>query len=158
MCSVIYKHRTVALPRHKSIRKRKRCRSLSFPFSLPFSLSFPFPFPFSIASLLFIGHQVFSLFRVPLMEMRDMSYHHHYKQRDFHFAQLLVISRRKAGLTQEEVALQVGVAGKSIRNWEGGSYYPSEAHMQKLIELYLDKDVFEPGREREEAQALWKQL
>src|SRR5260370_16132283 len=143
MCSVIYKHRTVALPRHKSIRKRKRCRFLSFPFSLPFSLSFPFPFPFSIVSLLFIGHQVFSLFRVPLMEMRDMSYHHHYKQRDFHFAQLLVTSRRKAGLTQEEVALQIGVAGKNNCNLEGGSYYPTETNLKKVIEFVFHKNVFE---------------
>src|SRR5438270_13217669 len=92
------------------------------------------------------------------MEMRDMSYHHRYKQRDFHFAQLLVTLRRKAGLTQKEMAFQVGMAGKSIRNWEGGSYYPTAVHLQKLIELYLDKDVFEPGHEREEARALWEQF
>src|SRR5436190_9203358 len=92
------------------------------------------------------------------MEMRDMNYHHRYKPRDFHFAHLLVTLRRRANLTQEEVGLKIGVANKSIRNWEGGSNYPTEAHLQELIELYFDQDVFEPGHEREEALALWEQF
>src|SRR2546429_8454920 len=92
------------------------------------------------------------------MEMRNMSHHHRYKQRDFHFAHLLVTLRRRAGSTQEEVARQCGLADKSIRNWEGGSNYPTEAHLQNLIALYLEGDVFEPGREREEARTLWEQL
>src|SRR5438094_923161 len=33
-----------------------------------------------------------------LMEGKDMSYHHHYKPRDFDFAQRLVTLRRRAGL------------------------------------------------------------
>lgn len=87
-----------------------------------------------------------------------MSYPRRYKQRDFHFAHLLVTLRRRTGLTQEEVALKVGVAGKSIRNWEGGSNYPTELNLQKLLELYLDKKAFEPGHEREEARTLWEQF
>ena len=87
-----------------------------------------------------------------------MSYYHGYKQRDFHFAQLLVTLRKRASLTQEEVALRVGVTERAIGNWEGGSNYPTESNLQKLIELYLDKNAFEPGHEQDEARALWNQL
>src|SRR5437773_3885586 len=83
---------------------------------------------------------------------------HRYKPRDFDFAQLLVTLRKKASLTQEAVALRMGVGEKSIRNWEGGSHYPSEVNLQKLIELYFDQNVFAPGHEQDEARALWEQL
>src|SRR5438034_11827864 len=87
-----------------------------------------------------------------------MSGQHRYKQRDFDFAQLLVTLRKRAGLTQEEVALQIGVTEKTVGNWEGGSNYPAEANLRKLIELYLCQNVFTPGREQDEAGALWEQL
>src|SRR6266436_1061031 len=50
------------------------------------------------------------------------------------------------------------VSTKAIRNWEGGSNYPSEVHLQKLIRLYLDHHAFAPGYERDEAYALWELL
>src|SRR2546421_9071381 len=87
-----------------------------------------------------------------------MGDHHRYRPRDFAFAQQLVTLRKKAGLTQEAVALRMGVGEKTIRNWEGGINYPSEVNLQKLIELYLDQDVFAPGREPDEARELWEQL
>src|SRR5205809_5165384 len=87
-----------------------------------------------------------------------MSYHQRYKQRDFVFAQRLLTLRKRAGLTQEEMALNVGVTEKAIRNWEGGSNYPSEANLRKLIELYLDQDAFAAGQEQDEAHTLWDQL
>src|SRR5260370_29444524 len=87
-----------------------------------------------------------------------MGDHHRYRPRDFAFAQLLVTLRKKAALTQETVALRMGVGEKTIRNWEGGINYPSEVNLQKLIELYLDQDVFAPGREPDEARELWEQL
>src|SRR5260370_31711218 len=92
------------------------------------------------------------------MEKRNMSSHHRYKSRDFEFGQLLMALRKKAGLTQEEVALRVGVGEKSIRNWEGGTNYPTELNLQRLIELYLAKNAFVPGQEQDEARALWEQL
>src|SRR5260370_14877209 len=92
------------------------------------------------------------------MELRDMSYYHGYKQRDFHFAQLLVTLRKRASLPQEKVALRVGITERAIGNWEGGSNYPKEPNLQKLIELYLDKNAFEPGHEPDEARALWNQF
>ena len=87
-----------------------------------------------------------------------MSYHHRYKPRDFRSAQLLLILRKRTRLTQEEVALRVGVAEKSVRNWEGGIYYPSELNLRKLTELYLNENGFAAGQEQEEARALWERL
>src|SRR5260370_29820851 len=87
-----------------------------------------------------------------------MSYHHRYKPRDFAFAQRLLSLRKRTGLTQEAVALHVEVTEKAIRNWEGGSNYPSEANLRKLLELYLDQDAFAAGQEQDEACTLWEQL
>src|SRR5205807_211950 len=87
-----------------------------------------------------------------------MSYHHRYKPRDYVFAQRLLSLRKRTALTQEAVALHVGVTEKAIRNWEGGNNYPSEANLRKLIELYLDKDAFAAGQEQDEARTLWDQL
>src|SRR5258706_12932139 len=81
-----------------------------------------------------------------------------YKPRNFDFAQLLLSLRRRANLTQEEVAFQLGVAEKSIRNWEGGSNYPTDVHLQALIELYLSLNAFTTGQEQDEARMLWVQL
>lgn len=85
-----------------------------------------------------------------------MSYHR-YKLRDFDFAQLLVDLRKKARFTQDEVARQIGVSAKAIRNWEGGSNYPADAHLRKLIELYLHAHAFPSGQEQEQAHTLWDQ-
>ena len=87
-----------------------------------------------------------------------MSYHRRYKPRDFDFAQRLLTLRKRASLTQEEVALRVGVTEKAIRNWEGGSNHPTEANLRKLIELYLNNRAFAPGQEYDEARQLWEQL
>src|SRR5207248_2592541 len=87
-----------------------------------------------------------------------MNYHHRYKPRDFRVAQLLVTLRKKASLTQEELALRMDVTAKAIGNWEGGSNYPTERNLRKLIELYLDNNVFAPGQERDEVRELWEQL
>src|SRR5437773_3554823 len=92
------------------------------------------------------------------MEKRDMSYHRHYKQREFDFAHQLATLRRRARLTQEEMALRIGVTEKSIRNWEGGSNYPTELNLRKLIEVYLNNDGFTPGQERDEARLFWEPL
>ncbi len=87
-----------------------------------------------------------------------MSHHRRYKQRDFNFAQQLTTLRRRAKLTQEEVALCISVTEKSIRNWEGGSIYPTELNLRKLIELYLDNNVFASGQEQDEARLFWDAL
>src|SRR5205807_5511194 len=86
-----------------------------------------------------------------------MSYHHRYRPRDFVFGLRLLSLRKRTALTQEAVALHVGVTEKAIRNWEGGSNYPSEANLRKLLELYLDQDAFAPGQELDEARTFWQQ-
>src|SRR2546421_4846759 len=98
------------------------------------------PFRFRLLPLL---RTFFCLCRAALMEERDVSYHH-YKSRDFEFGQLLLTLRKRASLTQEEVALQMDVTTKAIRNWEGGSNYPSDVNLQKLITLYLGQHAFAP--------------
>ncbi|HEU5227922.1 MAG TPA: NB-ARC domain-containing protein [Ktedonobacteraceae bacterium] len=70
--------------------------------------------------------------------------------------QLLAL-RRKAGLTQEEMADRVGVSEKAIRNWEGGTSYPGLFNLQKLIETLLFNNALTPGHERDEARTLWEQ-
>src|SRR5260370_19798354 len=120
---------------------------------------FIFSFPTSSYRFLFLRSPPYFLPQQSrLMEGKDMSYHHHYKPRDFDFAQRLVTLRRRAGLSQEGMALQVGVTTRAIRNWEGGTNYPSEANLEKLVELYLDKMVFTSEHEQDEAHVLWDQL
>src|SRR6266567_4404954 len=82
----------------------------------------------------------------------------HYKFRDYQFGQRIMGLRKKAGLTQEEMAIQVGVSEKALRNWEGGIHYPRGANLQKLVEIYLLRQAFTSGQEQEEAKALWELL
>src|SRR5260370_2432473 len=82
----------------------------------------------------------------------------HYKFRDYQFAQRIMALRKKAGLTQEEIAIQVGVSERALRNWEGGIHYPNGTNLQKLIKIYLLRKVFTSGQEQEEAKALWELL
>lgn len=81
-----------------------------------------------------------------------------YKLRDFERAQLLVNLRKKARLTQQMAAQQIGVSTKTLRNWEGGSNYPIDVHLRRLIEVYLDHRAFSSGQERDEASILWQQF
>src|SRR6266705_1308135 len=87
---------------------------------------------------------------------RGMQYHPRYKTNDDPFGLLVLTLRKKAALTQVELAKLVGVTEKTVRNWEGGTDYPSESHLKKLIETYLCRGVFTPGQEREEAKTLWE--
>ncbi len=80
-----------------------------------------------------------------------------YTVKDYRFGLHLLTLRKKAGLTQEEMATRMGVSEKAIRNWEGGAGYPTEVHLQKLIETLLFSGAFTPQHERGEAQALWEQ-
>jgi transcriptional regulator with XRE-family HTH domain len=80
-----------------------------------------------------------------------------YTVKDYRFGLQLLTLRKKAGLTQGEMASQMGVSEKAIRNWEGGAGYPTEVHLQKLIETLLFHRAFTPEHERGEAQALWEQ-
>lgn len=43
--------------------------------------------------------------------------------------------RKAAGLTQEEVARQLGVVGKTVSDWEAGRYMPGFDLMARLIRI-----------------------
>src|SRR5260370_10481564 len=147
MCSTTQKSRALVLP-----IQEYNCRGHTFLYlSLPLFASALFRTS-SLASFVFFPR------RERLMERADMGYQQRYKARDFDFAQRLVTLRKHTGLTQGEIALRVGVTEKAIRNWEGGSNYPSEPNLQKLIEVYLGKNAFTSGHEQDEARLLGELL
>src|SRR5262249_50941251 len=71
------------------------------------------------------------------------------------FCGLVLQLRGRTGLTQRERASRAGVYVGSIHGWETGANYPGVASLQALIVVGLQTGGFTPGREREEAQALW---
>lgn len=48
----------------------------------------------------------------------------------------LAAARKNAGLTQTEVAKQVGVSVCTVVNWEKGRTSPKQADVNKLCSLY----------------------
>jgi WD40 repeat protein/transcriptional regulator with XRE-family HTH domain len=78
-----------------------------------------------------------------------------HKVRDYGFADRAVALRKRAGLTQREVAEQLGVSVQAVHTWEGGLSYPETGHLKSLLALYLERGALEAGREEEEAAALW---
>jgi transcriptional regulator with XRE-family HTH domain len=44
--------------------------------------------------------------------------------------------RLRRGLTQDEVAAEVGVAASTVARWEAGTHRPWAKHAQRLAELY----------------------
>lgn len=53
--------------------------------------------------------------------------------------------RLKRGLTQIEIARQIGVTGNTYRNWELGANLPSEENLEKLNEVLENKGGSEDG-------------
>ncbi len=87
-----------------------------------------------------------------------MSTSHQYTTKSYAFGLLLLTLREKAGLTQAAVAGLIGVSEKAVYNWEAGSDYPTGMNLKKLLEVYLYRNVFPAGHEREEARAVWEQV
>ena len=87
-----------------------------------------------------------------------MSTSHQYTAKNYAFGLLLLTLREKAGLTQTAVAGLIGVSEKAVYNWEAGSDYPTGMNLKKLVEMYLYRNVFTSGNEREEARAVWEQI
>ena len=83
---------------------------------------------------------------------------HHYRKKDYAFGLRLLTLREKTGLTQTAAATTIGVSERVIRNWESGKDYPKETHLQALIVLYMQKEAFTKGQERDEAYVLWEQM
>jgi transcriptional regulator with XRE-family HTH domain len=85
----------------------------------------------------------------------DVSSTSHDYARDYGFADRALALRERAGLTQSDLAALLGVSNRAIQTWEAGDSYPGADRLRQLIALYLERGVFEPGREEEEAAILW---
>lgn len=76
----------------------------------------------------------------------------------------IALKRRELGITQEELAEQLGITGKAVSKWENGRCLPDGAIMQPLCEslgvsfneLMSGKDI-ETDRERSTAETVMKQ-
>lgn len=75
--------------------------------------------------------------------------------RDYAFADQVLALRKRAGLTQHELADMLGVSTQSIHAWEAGLSYPGTDRLKQIIALYVDRGVFAVEREEVEASALW---
>jgi WD40 repeat protein/transcriptional regulator with XRE-family HTH domain len=71
------------------------------------------------------------------------------------FRGLVLRLRGRIGLSQRELAAQLGVHTHSIQGWEAGVSYPGMASLQALIAAGLRAGGFIAGREAVEAAALW---
>src|ERR1700709_2792246 len=69
--------------------------------------------------------------------------------RDYGFADRAVALRERAGLTQPELAGQLGFSTRAIQTWESGESYPGAERLRQLIVFYLARGVLTAGREEE---------
>jgi WD40 repeat protein/transcriptional regulator with XRE-family HTH domain len=72
------------------------------------------------------------------------------------FRGLTLMLRGRAGVTQREVAEHVGVSDRSVQAWEAGLSFPSAQSLQGMIDLFLARGALTAGRERAEAEDLWR--
>ena len=69
------------------------------------------------------------------------------------FSEKLTILRRRAGLSQEQLADRLGVTRQSVSKWEGGAAVPELGKLVALADLFgvtLD-DLVREGRELPES-------
>ncbi len=81
---------------------------------------------------------------------------HSYRERDYTFGQAMLTLRTSIGLTQAGLAALLGISRRAVAEWEGGSNYPKEEHIQHFIVVCVQQHVFAPEREEEEIRDLWK--
>ena len=81
---------------------------------------------------------------------------HSYREHDYTFGQTMLRLRKRLRLTQAGLAHLLGVSRRAVGEWEGGLNYPREEHLQHLIELCVQQQVFAPEREEAEIRALWE--
>lgn len=79
-----------------------------------------------------------------------------YRERDYTFGNLCLTLRTAIGITQGELAQLLGVTGRAIQTWEGGSSYPKVDRLKRFIELCVQHRAFAVGREEEEIRKLWQ--
>lgn len=80
------------------------------------------------------------------------------KGHNFDFGSELGKMRTRTGLTQAALAKLADVSEVTIRNWESSLSKPKAERLKKLIEVFLQKDVFTKGKELEEVKILWAQV
>src|SRR3954451_14952127 len=71
------------------------------------------------------------------------------------FPGLLLQMRGRIGITQRELAAQLGVHVHSLQGWESGTTYPGVTSLRALIMAALRAGGFSAGREADDAAALW---
>lgn len=76
--------------------------------------------------------------------------------RDYAYGAVMLTLRTKIGLTQAELANQLGITRLAVGKWEAGSTYPKPERLKALIELAFKSQAFPEGAEAEEIRALWK--
>src|SRR5919205_4267895 len=81
-----------------------------------------------------------------------------YRQRRYEFGKQCLELRTRLVLTQGQLAEQIGVHWHSVQKWETGESYPKAESLQRLIAVCLRHHSFTIGNEREEAQALSRQV
>src|SRR5213592_1477404 len=81
---------------------------------------------------------------------------HSYRERDYPFGQAMLTLRTSIGLTQAGLAALLGISRRAVAEWEGGSNYPKEEHLQHFIVVCVQQHVFAPERVEEEIRDLWK--
>jgi WD40 repeat protein/transcriptional regulator with XRE-family HTH domain len=74
------------------------------------------------------------------------------------FRSLMLVSRGRTNLTQQQLASRLGVSKRTIQYWETGVSYPAESHLKALIATYLELGAYTAGRELEQARALWESV
>jgi transcriptional regulator with XRE-family HTH domain len=71
------------------------------------------------------------------------------------FRGVLLRHRGRTGLTQGQLADRIGVARRTIQDWESGVNFPTAGRLQAVIEAFLEAGGLSGGQEAEEAEALW---
>lgn len=84
--------------------------------------------------------------------MNGLTYH----ERDYAFGQMMLTVRTRAGLTQAELAKNLGISRKAVGDWERGSSYPQAKNLKQFIAFAIQHRAFPTGRMVEEVRAMWE--
>jgi len=80
---------------------------------------------------------------------------HQSRERDYEFADTFVTLRTSIGLTQQGLARHLGVASRTVENWEQGLTSPKAESLKAFLELCVHASAFASGREEEQIRAFW---
>ena len=80
----------------------------------------------------------------------------HDEVRDYTFADQALGLRKRAGITQRELADLLGVSKQTVHAWEAGLSYPDSEHLRGLLTVYLERGALPSGDEEEIAAEVWE--